>query len=67
MSFWHIVWTQINYRTIKKEILTVLLCMNFFQDNLFCKKFLLQIDCKFTKFVFEKDVKNIVLKQIFAR
>lgn len=38
-----------------------------FQDDLFNKQFLLRIDCKSVKNVLEKDVKNLVSKQIFAR
>ena len=37
-----------------------------FQDNLFYKKFLVRIDCKFAKEILQKDVKNLVSKQIFA-
>jgi len=33
----------------------------------FSKKFLLRIDCKFAKEVLQKDVQNLVSKQIFAR
>ena len=36
-------------------------------DDLFYKKFLLRIDCKSTKDVLQKDVKNLVSKQILAR
>jgi len=38
-----------------------------FQDDLFIKKFLLRIDCKSAKEVLQKDVQNLVSKQIFAR
>jgi len=37
-----------------------------FQDDLFNKKFLLLIDCKSAKDVLQKDVKNLVSKQIFV-
>ena len=33
----------------------------------FIKKFLLRIDCKSAKEILQKDVKNLVSKQIFAR
>jgi len=52
---------------MKKEILSVVLCVSKFQDDLFYKKFLLRIDCKSTKEILQKDVKNLVSKQIFAR
>ena len=58
---------QKNYSTIKKEILSIVLCVSKFQDDLYNKKFLIRIDCKSAKEVLEKDVKNIVSKQIFAR
>lgn len=53
---------QKNYSTIKKEILSIVLCISKFQDDLYNKTFLLKIDCKSAK-----DVKNLVSKQIFAR
>ena len=59
--------TQKNYSTIKKEILSIILCISKFQDDLFNKKFLLRIDCKSAKEILQKDVQNIVSKQIFAR
>ena len=63
------VWNnaQMNYSTIKKEILTVVLCISKFQSDLLNQKFLLRIDCKSTKYVIEKDVENITSKHIFAR
>jgi len=57
---------QQKYSTIKKEILAIVLCSFKFQDDLFIKKFLLRIDCKSTKEVLQKDVQNLVSKQIFA-
>ena len=53
--------------TIKKENLAIVLCISKFQDVLFIKKFLLRIDCKSAKEVLQKDVQNVVSKQIFAR
>lgn len=38
-----------------------------FQSDILNSKFLLRIDCKSAKEVLQKDVKNIALKQIFAR
>ena len=63
------IWTptQINYSTIKKEILSIVLCISKFQSDLLKQKFLIRIDCKSAKHVLEKDVQNIASKQIFAR
>ena len=63
------IWSglQENYSTVKKEILAFVLCILKFQSNVFNKKFLLQVDCKSAKEILQKDVKNIVFKQIFAR
>jgi len=49
---------QQNYSTIKKERLSVVLCVSKFQDDLFYKKFLLRINCKSTKEILQKDVKT---------
>ena len=54
-----------NYSTIKKEILFVVLSISKFQSDLLNQKFLLRIDCKSAKYVIEKDVENIDLKHIF--
>lgn len=45
------VWNpaQKNYSTIKKEILSIVLCITKFQDDLINKEFLLRIDCKSAK------------------
>ena len=59
--------TQQNYSTIKKEILSLVLCINKFQHELLNQKFLVRIDCQSAKFILEKDVQNIASKQIFAR
>ena len=63
------IWTptQLNYSTIKKEILSIVLCISKFQSDLLNQKFLIIIDCKSAKHVLEKDVQNIASKQIFAR
>jgi hypothetical protein len=58
---------QVNYSTIKKEILSIVLCIQKFQDDLINKTFLLRVDCKSAKEIIQKDVKNLVSKQIFAR
>ena len=48
--------TQKNYSTIKKEILSIVLCITKFQHDLLNQKFLLRIDCKSTKEILQKDV-----------
>ena len=58
--------TQSKYSTIKKEMLSIIKCVSKFQDDLLNKIFLLQIDCSSAKSIIEKDVKNLVAKQIFA-
>ena len=58
---------QRNYSTIKKEILAIVLCITKFQDDLINKEFLLRVDCKSSKEILQKDVKDIVSKQIFSR
>ena len=59
--------TQQKYSTVKKEILSIVLCVSKFQNDLINKTFVLRVDCKSAKEILEKDVKNIVSKQIFAR
>lgn len=59
--------TQKNYSTIKKEILSIVLCIKKFEDDLYMKRFILRIDCISAKYVLEKDIKNLISKQIFAR
>ena len=63
------IWTptQLNYSTIKKEILSIVLCISKFQSDLLNQKFLIRIDCKSAKHVLEKNVQNIASKQIFAQ
>jgi hypothetical protein len=63
------VWNsaQKNYSTIKKEILSIVLCISKFQDDLLNKKFLIRVDCMSANHVLKKDVQNIASKQIFAR
>ena len=58
---------QLNYSTIKKEILNIVLCISKFQNDLLNQEFLLRVDCKLVKSVLQKDVKNIASKHIFAR
>ena len=58
---------QLKYSIIKKEILSIVLCISKFQSDLLNQNFLLRIDCKSAKYVIEKDVENIASKHIFAR
>lgn len=41
--------TQINYLTIKKEILVIILCVQKFRDDVFNLYFLLRVNCKSNK------------------
>ena len=59
--------TQLKYSTIKKEILSLVLCIKKFQKDLLNQKFLVRIDCKSAKFILEKDVENVASKHSFAR
>ena len=69
VRFYSGIWNnaQLNYSTIKKEILSIVLCISKFQSDLLNQKFLIRIDCKSARHVLEKDVQNIASKQIFAR
>ena len=58
---------RLNYNTIKKEILSIVLYISKFQDDILNQEFLLSIDCKSAKSVLQKDVKNITSKHIFVR
>jgi hypothetical protein len=58
---------QKNYSTVKKEILSIVLCITKFQSDLLNQKFLLRVDCKSAKEVLLKDVQNLASKQIFTR
>jgi len=64
-GLWH--GPQQKYSTIKKEIVAIVLYIFKFQDDLFLKKFLFRIDCKSAKEVLQKDVQNLVSKQIVSR
>ena len=59
--------TKKNYSTVKKEILSIVLCVQKFQSDLINKSFVIKTDSRASKFVLEKDGKNLVSKQIFAR
>ncbi|KAA0068171.1 Enzymatic polyprotein [Cucumis melo var. makuwa] len=58
---------QKNYSTVKKEVLAIVLSVQKFQGDLINKEILVRTDSKASKFIFEKDVKNLISKQIFAR
>ena len=64
-GFWSA--TQQNHSTIKKEILSIILCVSKFQNDLFNQQFLIRVDCKSAKEVLQKDVQNLVSKKSFAR
>ena len=57
---------QINYSTIKKEVLSIILCISKFQSDLINKKFLLKIDCKAVKY-FTKWCKKFSSKTNFCK
>ena len=46
MRFHSGIWSgpKINYSTVKKEILAIVLCIQKFQSDVFNKKFLLRVD-----------------------
>ena len=48
--------TQQNYSTIKKEILSIILCVSKFQNDIFNQNFLIRVDCKSAQEVLQKDV-----------
>uniref|UniRef100_A0A0D3ASZ3 Reverse transcriptase RNase H-like domain-containing protein n=1 Tax=Brassica oleracea var. oleracea TaxID=109376 RepID=A0A0D3ASZ3_BRAOL len=55
---------QKHYSTVKKEVLAIVNCISKFEDDLINKKFLSRVDCKSAKEILQKDVKNLVSKQI---
>uniref|UniRef100_A0A151UGQ5 Polyprotein n=1 Tax=Cajanus cajan TaxID=3821 RepID=A0A151UGQ5_CAJCA len=63
-GIWHPA--QQKYSIVKKEILSIVLYLQKFQDDLFSKRFLIRTDCKAAPSVLQK-VKNLVSKHIFAR
>ena len=56
-----------NYFTIKKEMLSLVKCINKFQDDILNQNFLIRIDCSSAKHILQKDVKNLVSKQLFTK
>ena len=55
-----------NIQLLKKN-LAIILCISKFQSDLLNQKFFIRVDCKSAKEILQKDVKNLALKQIFAR
>ena len=58
---------ELNYSTVKKEMLSIVKCVSKFQDDLLNQFFIIRIDCQSVKYILDKDVANLVSKQIFAR
>ena len=67
VHFYFGIWNsaQLNYNTIKKEILSIVLCISKFQSDLLKQKFSLRIDCKSARYVIEKKMLKILLQNIF--
>ena len=64
VRFYSGVWSgpQLNYSTVKKEILAIVLSIQKFQSDGFNKNFPLRVDCKSAKEILQKDVQNLVSK-----
>ena len=62
VHFYFGIWNnaQLNYSTIKKEILSIVLCISKFQTDLLNQKFLLRIDCKMLNMLLKKMLKILV-------
>ena len=58
--------TQFIHNIIKKEILSIVICISKFQNDLLNQKFLLRIDCRSVNSVLQNDIKNIAFKHIFC-
>ena len=63
------VWSgpQMNYSTVKKEILAIVLCIQKFQSDVFNKKFLLIVDCKSAKKILQKRCSKFSFKTNFCK
>ena len=59
---WNI--TKLIHNTIKKKILSIVLCISKFQDDILNQEFL-RINDKPVNSILQKDVKNITFKHIF--
>ena len=60
-------WYPKNYSTVKKELLAIVFCVQKFQGALINKKIIIKTNSRASKFVLEKDVKNLISKQMFAK
>ena len=58
---------QQNCSTNKKEIFALIFIIFKFQNDLFIKRFLSHVNLKSSKEILQKDMQNLVSKQIFAR
>jgi len=58
---------QQNCSTNKKEIFALIFIIFKFQNDLFIKRFLSHVNLKSSKEILQKDIQNLVSKQIFAR
>lgn len=56
-----------SFLLLKEDILSIVLCITKFYDDLFNKKLLVRTDCNVVLSVLQKDVKNLNSKHIFAR
>ena len=61
-GFWSA--TQQNHSTIKKEILSIILCVSKLQNDLFNQKFLIRVDCKVLKKFYRKMFKILFSKRV---
>ena len=50
-----------------KEILSIIKCVLKFQEDLYNQHFIIKTDCQAAKFMFNKDFKHDVSKQMYAR
>jgi len=62
---WHS--SQQNHSTNKKEILAIVFIIFKIQDNLFIKRFFLQVYCTSVKEILQRNMQNVVSKHIVAR
>ncbi|CAN1262230.1 hypothetical protein LINPERPRIM_LOCUS11202 [Linum perenne] len=53
---------RVNYSTVKKGVLSIVLCVQKFESDLINKKFLIRVDYQAIKGILEKDVKNLASK-----
>ena len=58
---------QKNYATVAKEILSIIKCVLKFQEDLYNQPFIIKTDCQAAKYMFNKDFKHDVSKQMYAR